>query len=100
LRLPSRTVYFFFGAFWAAFFAGFFFAVAMFHLQVGLRPLMRPLRNVDGWRALDQRNCRRKATPGVRALARARPSNPVREPGGILRGMPSMPARPIVGEAP
>lgn len=72
LKLPSRTVYFYFfflGAFLAAFFAGFFFAVAMVHLQVGLRPLMRPQRNVGGWRALEKRSCRRKATPGVQVNA-------------------------------
>jgi len=67
LKLPSRTVYFFFlAAFLAAFFAGFFFAVAMVDLQVELRPLMRPLLNVGAWRALDQRSCRRQPTTGVR----------------------------------
>lgn len=112
MKLPSRTVYFFFLAvFLAAFFAGFFFAVAMIHLQVGLRPLMRPLPNVGGWRAIDQQSCRTKPTPGhpacrsahrsdAWALTRVRPLNPVPEPGGILRGMPSVPARPIIGETP
>jgi hypothetical protein len=54
VKLPSRTVYFFFLAvFLVAFFTGFFFAVAMVHLQVGLRPLMRPQRNVGRWRLPD-----------------------------------------------
>jgi hypothetical protein len=72
LKLPSRTVYFFFlAAFLAAFFAGFFFAVAMIHLTLDCSRSLRPLCNVGCWRALEKRGRRWKTTHGILAAHRS-----------------------------